>query len=59
MFEWFVVGMLILIFITVGSVHSRINAQEEAFREFIKSLDHVAEEMAKEEGDSDGRLRGL
>lgn len=54
MFEWFVVGMLILIFITVGSVHARINAQEEAFREFINSLDHVADEMANaREADED------
>lgn len=48
MFEWFVVGMLILLFITLASVHTRLNSMEDVFREFIRSLDYTAEEIRKE-----------
>lgn len=49
MFEWFVVGMLILLFITQVSIHSRLNVMEDVFREFIRSLDHVSQEIKEAE----------
>jgi Na+-transporting methylmalonyl-CoA/oxaloacetate decarboxylase gamma subunit len=48
MFEFIVVGLLIVLIAGVGGIYDRLEKLEAKFDEFIKSLDTVAEEVRKE-----------